>query len=131
MLSEMETEADLVSYINIGLGINVSNDPRIVEPNSTSLKILLNRDVSRVEILTHFFNEFESLLLNIESEDIISQWKKYSGSLNRTVKIVTGGEQIEGIAKDVDETGALVLELSNGTIKRVLYGDCFHQPDAQ
>jgi BirA family transcriptional regulator, biotin operon repressor / biotin---[acetyl-CoA-carboxylase] ligase len=44
MLSEMETEADLVSYINIGLGINVNNDPRMTEPNATSLKILLNRD---------------------------------------------------------------------------------------
>jgi BirA family transcriptional regulator, biotin operon repressor / biotin---[acetyl-CoA-carboxylase] ligase len=129
MLSEMETEADLVGYINIGLGINVSNDPRISEPNATSLKNLLHRDVSRIEILTHFLNEFENLLLNNESEDIISQWKEYSGTLNRHVKIVTTREQIEGIAKDVDETGALVLELSNGTVKKVVYGDCFYQSD--
>jgi BirA family transcriptional regulator, biotin operon repressor / biotin---[acetyl-CoA-carboxylase] ligase len=128
MLSEMETEADLVSYINIGLGINVNNDPRFAEPNALSLKVLLNRDVSRIEILTHFLNEFENLLSNIESEDIISQWKQYSGTLNRFVRIVTTSEQIEGIAKDVDETGALVLELSNGTVKRVIYGDCFYQP---
>ena len=131
MLSEMETESDLISYINIGLGINVGNDPRISEPNATSLKILLNRDVSRVEILTHFLNEFESLLLNIKSEDIVSQWKKYSGTLNRFVKIVTTTEQIEGFAKDVDETGALVVELSDGNIKRVIYGDCFYRADAQ
>jgi BirA family transcriptional regulator, biotin operon repressor / biotin---[acetyl-CoA-carboxylase] ligase len=129
MLSEMETRADLISYINIGLGINVSNDPRIAEPNATSLKILLKRDISRIEILTHFFKEFETILSNIESEDIISQWKKYSGTLNRPVKIVTNSEQFEGVAKDVDETGALVLELSNGTRKRIFYGDCFYQPD--
>jgi BirA family transcriptional regulator, biotin operon repressor / biotin---[acetyl-CoA-carboxylase] ligase len=129
MLSEMETEADLVSYINIGLGINVSNDPRISEPNATSLKILLHHDVSRIEILTHFLNEFENMLLNNESEDIISQWKEYSGTLNRHVKIVTTREQIEGVAKDVDETGALVLELSNGAVKKVVYGDCFYQSD--
>jgi BirA family transcriptional regulator, biotin operon repressor / biotin---[acetyl-CoA-carboxylase] ligase len=127
MLSEMETKADLVDYINVGLGINVTNDPRITEPNATSLKILLNRDVSRIEILTHFLNEFEALLENIESEDIISQWKQYSGTLNRPVIIVTHNEQIEGIAKDVDETGALLLELFNGNLKRVIYGDCFYQ----
>lgn len=129
MLSEMETEADLVSYINIGLGINVNNDPRMAEPNATSLKILLNRDTSRIEMLTHFINEFENLISNIESEDIILQWKQYSGTLNRPVKIVTNTELIEGIATDVDETGALVLKLSDGTVKRVIYGDCFYQPD--
>jgi BirA family transcriptional regulator, biotin operon repressor / biotin---[acetyl-CoA-carboxylase] ligase len=128
MLSEMETEADLVSYINIGLGINVNNDPRMTEPNATSLKILLNRDTSRIEMLTHFINEFENLLSNIESEDIISHWKQYSGTLNRPVKIVTNTELIEGIATDVDETGALVLKVSDGTVKRVIYGDCFYQP---
>jgi BirA family biotin operon repressor/biotin-[acetyl-CoA-carboxylase] ligase len=129
MLSEMETEADLVSYINVGLGINVNNDPRNEEPGATSLKILLNRNISRIEILTHFFNEFENLLSNLESEDIIYHWKQYSGTLNRPVKIVTTSEQIEGIARDVDETGALVLQLHDGTIKRVVYGDCFYQPD--
>ncbi len=129
MLSEMETEADLVSYINVGLGINVNNDPRNEEPSATSLKILLNRNISRIEILTHFFNEFENLLSNVESEDIIYHWKQYSGTLNRPVKIVTTSEQIEGVAIDVDEIGALVLKLSDGTVKRVIYGDCFYQPD--
>jgi BirA family transcriptional regulator, biotin operon repressor / biotin---[acetyl-CoA-carboxylase] ligase len=128
MLSEMETEADLVSYINIGLGINVNNDPRLAEPNATSLKILLNREFSRIEMLTHFLNEFENLLSHIDSEDIISQWKQHSGTLNRPVKIVTNTERIEGIATDVDETGALVLKLANGTVKRVIHGDCFYKP---
>lgn len=127
MLSEMETEADLVSYINIGMGINVNNDPLVAEPNATSLKFLLNRDVSRIEVLNHFLNEFEKFLSHIESEDIISKWKECSGTLNRGVKIVTTKEQIEGVAKDVDETGALVVELSDGTVKRVIHGDCFYQ----
>lgn len=129
MLSEMETEADLIKYINVGLGINVNNDPRMAEPNATSLKILLNRTVSRIDILTHFLTEFENLLSNYESEDIIAQWKRYSGTLNRNVSVFTSGEQIEGMAKDIDETGALVLQLPDGTLRRVIYGDCFYQPD--
>ena len=127
MLSEMETEADLVNYINIGMGVNVNNDPLVADPNATSLKFLLNREVSRIEILNHFLNEFEKLLLHIESEDIISKWKECSGTLNRCVKIVTTCEQIEGVAKDVDETGALVVELADGSVKRVIYGDCFYE----
>lgn len=126
MLSEMETESDLVKYMNIGMGINVNNDPRAAEPEATSLKIFLKRNVSRVKLLERFLNEFESILSRIESEDIVSMWKQYSDTLNRPVKIVTIHEQIEGIARDVDETGALVLELSDGFIRRMAYGDCFY-----
>lgn len=127
MLSEMETESDLVKYINIGLGINVNNDPREVEPKSTSLKILLNTKVSRVELLINFINELESILSKVDSKDIVSIWKQYSGTLNRPVTVVTIHEQIEGIAKDVDETGALKIELSDGSIKKMAYGDCFYR----
>lgn len=126
MLSEMETQSDMVKYMNIGMGINVNNDPRAAEPESTSLKILLKRKVSRVKLLERFLNEFESILSSTESEDIVSMWKQYSGTLNRPVKIVTIHEQIEGIAKDVDETGALVLELCDGFIRKMAYGDCFY-----
>ena len=59
MLSEMEAEADLVSFINIGIGINVNNDPFPEEPMSTSLKRLVGRDVPRKEILDRFLNLFE------------------------------------------------------------------------
>jgi BirA family biotin operon repressor/biotin-[acetyl-CoA-carboxylase] ligase len=46
--------------------------------------------------------------------------------LNRHVRIVTTHETWEGIAVDVDENGALVLKLSDGSLKRIIYGDCFH-----
>ena len=32
-----------------------------------------------------------------------------------------------GKAVDVDDTGALLLELEDGTIKKIIYGDCFHR----
>jgi BirA family biotin operon repressor/biotin-[acetyl-CoA-carboxylase] ligase len=41
------------------------------------------------------------------------------------VRIVTQREQSEGTAVDVDENGALVLELENGDRKKIIYGDCF------
>jgi BirA family biotin operon repressor/biotin-[acetyl-CoA-carboxylase] ligase len=38
ILSEMEAEIDRVSFISIGIGINVNNDPTPYEPMATSLK---------------------------------------------------------------------------------------------
>ena len=47
-------------------------------------------------------------------------------TLNRRVKIVTNQEVSEGMAVDIDENGALILALEDGSHKKIMYGDCFH-----
>ncbi|MEJ2101713.1 MAG: biotin--[acetyl-CoA-carboxylase] ligase [Desulfobacterales bacterium] len=68
MLSELEAEADRLAFINIGVGINVNNDPSTVQPEATSSR-----------------------------------------------------------AVDVDDTGALILKCADGSLQKIIYGDCFHQ----
>jgi BirA family biotin operon repressor/biotin-[acetyl-CoA-carboxylase] ligase len=125
MLSELEAEADRVFFISIGMGINVNNDPSGAEPGASSLKKIMNREVSKKDLMAHFLAAFGSRMQEIDSVDIISEWKNYSLTLGRTVRIVTRREESEGLAVDVDENGALVLELADGTRKKIVYGDCF------
>jgi len=127
MLSELEAEADRVFFINIGMGVNVNNDPTAVEPGAVSLKNILGRRISRIRLLSRFLDDFEDRLNTADFDNVVSQWKRYTVTLGRQVKIVTRKEVSEGLAVDVDESGALVLELSDGTTKTILYGDCFHQ----
>ncbi len=126
MLSEMEVEEEKVSFINIGIGINVNNDPTQKEPQATFLKKILGQEIQRREILSRFLDDFQERLEHQDLENIISQWKKHTITLNRHVKIVTTSKQFEGYAKDVDENGALILELTDGSVQKVVYGDCFH-----
>ena len=128
MLSEMEAESERVSFINIGLGINVNNDPTSREPMAASLKKILGRDVSRKALLSEFLNEFEARMNSGNFDNIISEWKEYTMTLGRRVKVVTTNDVSEGIATDVDENGALILELEDGSVKKVIYGDCFLKP---
>jgi BirA family biotin operon repressor/biotin-[acetyl-CoA-carboxylase] ligase len=127
MLSELEAEADRVFFINIGMGINVNNDPTGVEPGAISLKNMLGREISRVRLLARFLDEFEERLKNAEFENVISEWKQYTVTLQRQVRIVTQREVTEGLAVDVDENGALIVKLADGSFKKIIYGDCFHQ----
>ena len=127
MLSELEAEADRVFFINIGMGINVNNDPAGVEPPAISLKKILGRELSRIELLSRFLEEFEERLQNVELETVISEWKQYTVTLQRPVRIVTRQEETEGLAIDVDDNGALVVELADGSTKKIIYGDCFHR----
>jgi len=125
MLSELEAEADRVFFINIGMGINVNNDPSKAEPGASSLKKISGREISRKDLLTRFLAAFSDRMKNSDFEDVISEWKKYTVTLGRQVRIVTHLEESEGLAVDVDENGALVLELANGEQKKIIYGDCF------
>jgi len=127
LLSEMDAEMDMVNFINIGLGINVNNDPTLHEPAATSLKKILGREVSRKDLLRTFLDDFEHALNESDLEHIVFDWKRYAGTLNRHVRIVTSHEVWEGLAVDVDENGALVLKLADGSLKRIIYGDCFHE----
>ena len=127
MLSELEAETDRVFFISIGIGINVNNDPSEVEPGASSLRKITGREISKKMLLARFLDEFEKRLQKVEFENVISEWKKYTVTLNRQVKIVTYQGISEGLAIDVEPDGALVLELSDGTRKKVIYGDCFHQ----
>lgn len=127
MLSELEAETDRVLFINIGMGINVNNDPSVDEPGAASLKKIAGREISKKILLDRFLAEFQQRLKKAEFENVISEWKKYTVTLNRRVKIVTHKEVSEGLAVDVEQDGALVLELADGSHKKIVYGDCFHQ----
>ncbi len=125
MISELEAAADRVFFINVGIGINVNHDPAEVEPGASSLKKISGREISRKELLFRFLEAFSDRMKNADFEGVISQWKQYTVTLGRQVRIVTHLEESEGLAVDVDENGALVLELANGERKKIIYGDCF------
>jgi len=129
LLSEMEAEADMVTFINIGLGINVNNDPTPKETMACSLKKIMGRKISRKKLLSRFLDEFENLINDNTFDNVIPEWKKYSITLNQRVKIVTTFDESAGLAVDVDENGALILQLDDGSLKKIIFGDCFQQEE--
>ena len=111
---------------DIGLGINVNNHPAPETGEAISLIEILDRPVSRKTLLASFLEAFENRLDRRGIDGIIAEWKTYSSTIGQQVKIVTVNETQEGIAVDVDDDGALVLERSDGTLKKIIYGDCFY-----
>ena len=127
-LSEMETRGDMISFVNIGMGINLNNDPSPQEKRAVSLRMMLGKTVSRREILAAFLDDFETRMRGIAEKDVIGPWKTLTATIGKTVTIETRGQVSHGTALDVDETGALILSQPDGTLKKIIYGDCFHQP---
>ena len=127
LLSEMECEAEEVTFITVGIGINVNNDVTGIEPPAVSLRDLLGRTVARAEILRRFLDAMEQGIAAEPWETVIDEWKKHSISLNRAVRIVTAKDDISGVAVGVDANGALLLRQADGTLATILHGDCFFQ----
>ena len=127
LLSEMECEAEEVTFITVGIGINVNNDVTGIEPPAVSLRDLLGRTVARAEILGRFLDAMEQGIAAEPWETVIDEWKKHSISLNRAVRIVTAKDDISGVAVGVDANGALLLRQADGTLATILHGDCFFQ----
>ncbi|MBI5843846.1 MAG: biotin--[acetyl-CoA-carboxylase] ligase [Deltaproteobacteria bacterium] len=130
MLSELSAEGDEVSFLNIGIGVNVNNDPTAALAESTSLRLLLGREIDTMEVLKAFLDEFERGFARIEDKGVMARWKALSLTPGREVTISTTSITLTGTALDVDEDGALILRLSDGSVERVIHGDCFHREPA-
>ncbi|ACN15786.1 BirA [Desulforapulum autotrophicum HRM2] len=127
LLSEMETRGDMISFVNVGIGINVNNQPEKEQPNAVSISTLLGQKVSRTKILAAFLDRFQRTLDNILERNIIELWKEQTATIGRQVRIETFKDHFQGLALDVDDTGALILMDEDHTTRRVIYGDCFYQ----
>ena len=130
ILSQMEVEGNQVSYINLGIGLNVNNHPEIDEPTAVSMRYLLGKAIPRREVLVAFLDRFEKRMLDFTPSIVTDQWRKHTVTLGQKVRVVTIRNTVEGTAVDVDSQGGLIVQLQDGSQKTVVFGDCFHdQPN--
>jgi BirA family biotin operon repressor/biotin-[acetyl-CoA-carboxylase] ligase len=133
ILTEMRTCGDDIDYIILGLGINVNfrvNDlPEDVRDTATTLMEEHGDLVSLERLLKTLLKRIEALYEMLESgnsTEIMSMWKNKNDTLGRHVRITTSGENVEGVAVDLDKEGALVVKTDDGILKRIFAGDCIH-----
>jgi len=110
--------------------VNVNNDPTHDAFEATSLKNVLGRKVCRRELLTDFLDDFDARIRNLTDPkaipDLITRWKTCTSTIGSRVRVETLNDTVTGIARDVDDSGTLIVETETGRIKPVIYGDCFH-----
>lgn len=124
VLAEMQAEADAVDFVVLGMGINVNTS--VSEARATSLREELGRQVSRSHVLEAILSEVEALEGLLGTQELLEKWKSLSATLNRSVRIVGLGEEIEGEAVDVGSGGELIVRGRDGLLRSVVAGDCFH-----
>ena len=123
ILTEMEGEADRVSWVVVGIGINANVDVADLVDSATSLRQEVG-DVDRRAFTQRVLEEFDALRNDLDS--VVPAWREATSTLGRRVRVETPTGEVVGEAVDVVFPGTLVVETDDGTEQRVSAGDCEH-----
>ena len=102
ILAELDAVGDEVRAVILGVGLNVNQEHFEGLPLATSLRRLRGAPVDRAALLAELVEAIEGA--DVVSGDL-SGWRAVSRTLGRRVRI----NDIEGIAEDVREDGALLV----------------------
>lgn len=133
ILSEAVFIDDETAGIIVGIGVNqncpVSDMPPGLEWPTTSVFDELGKETSIESLLCSIVNEIDALLQVVENDSsftaVLNEWRKASSTLGERVRIHEEGKTTDGVAKDIGEDGALIVETSDGLVN-VLLGDVSH-----
>jgi BirA family biotin operon repressor/biotin-[acetyl-CoA-carboxylase] ligase len=116
-------DGPIIRHVVLGFGINVmpAAYPRDIAARATSLEEELGRGVDRtmlmVECLAALARRYADLREG-RSAAVIESWRiRATARLGRKVQWESTGVPLEGIAEDIDETGALVVRTRSGPIR--------------
>ena len=128
ILTEREGEADRVSWLVVGVGVNANIDADTLPAGATSLRAALGRDVDRRRFVSRLLERFAAL--GADPEAVLPAWRDRAITLGKPVCVETPTGRVVGTAVDVEPPGALVVETAAGPV-RVHAGDCEHLREAE
>lgn len=123
ILSESAWSQGEAKYTLLGIGINLNNQLPPTLREATTLSAELGEDVDIDQFIDELLERLDKFceLLETEPRRILDAWRRLSTTLGRRVEVNMSGETIRGVAVDVDQDGALIVE-TGGERRRVVSG---------
>jgi len=129
ILTELNAETDLSRFVVIGIGLNVNNDKKTLPAGATSLKEQKKEELNRLDLLQEILRKIEASYFVFQrkgAQPIIDEWREWSISLGRRVRVICQKEHIEGQSLDIDIDGGLLIRNDAGLTHKVMSGDVIH-----
>jgi BirA family transcriptional regulator, biotin operon repressor / biotin---[acetyl-CoA-carboxylase] ligase len=130
ILTELQAEADQVSAIIIGIGMNVNQTkedfPEELQSIATSLAIEKGENISRAALIRAVFTNIERLyLLYLDKgfAPVKILWESYAISIGKNIIARTLTGSIHGKAMGITDDGVLMIEDSSGKTHFVYSAD--------
>ena len=128
ILTEATWIGDQLGPVILGIGLNVRADfaGTELEGVATSLEPELERPVDRHVLLANLLGHVFRQAARAGEPALIDDWRRWLGTLGRRVTVfpqVGDSEAYQGIAEDVDDSGALFVRLDTGERRRIVAAD--------
>ena len=129
ILTEMAAEMEYISYVVIGVGINVNQRefPSEIRNMATSLCVEDGHTYQRSEIVAAVLEQFEKNYKTFtESKDLSGIQDAYNAILvnrGQEVKVLEPGNEYEAFAEGINKTGELIVALPDGSKKEIFSGE--------
>lgn len=128
ILSEGKLTSTRLEFIIVGIGLNVNIEaeefPRAIQQKSTSLKLELTDEISRVEVFSNLvFNlDRNYKLMQEDPTRLLELWRSYSRILGKRILVRMGLSEVRGLAIDYSPNGFLILRLDSGIEETIMSG---------
>lgn len=132
ILTEAIAKFNTIERVIIGVGIDVNIDvdklPEELQEGTGSLKNSTGKEYDENEVIRIFLEEFEKiyeLILAGEFEAVLKEWRKKSYSIGKNVEVRTPfARPYDAYVVGVDSDGILIVEKGDGTLEKVISGEC-------
>jgi BirA family biotin operon repressor/biotin-[acetyl-CoA-carboxylase] ligase len=131
ILSEVVWSGQTIEAVIMGIGINIRVDfsGTPLKGQATSLEHHTTTPIKRLELIGRLIHHFEEWYTQLGSSRLVEHWRNRLNTLGQTVSIHTQRGVIDGLAKDVDASGALLVTDNAGQTHRILVGDVKPRPN--
>jgi len=130
LLNEMSAETDKVNFVVLGIGVNlnmtIDEFPAELRHPATSLYLESGVRVRRTDFARCLLQELDSIYGTFLREGygpVRSEWLQRSRLAGERVTVSNNDRVTVGRVSGIDEYGALLLEVDDGTTVQVLAGD--------
>lgn len=120
ILVEMSGQAGGAANLVIGMGMNLMMSDQtegITQPWASLTEVADKEHIDRNQLAITMINTLHSALSDYEicgMSGFVERWNRLDNFLDRPIKLIMGPREITGIAKGINEQGAVLLETENG-----------------
>ncbi len=132
ILTEAITKFNIIENVIIGVGIDANFEVDVLseelQDGTTTLDRELGHKIDENEVIRIFLEEFEKIGILFNeggTESILKEWRKNSYSIGKIVEVREPfSKSYDAYVLGVSREGALIVEKIDGTLEKVISGEC-------
>jgi BirA family transcriptional regulator, biotin operon repressor / biotin---[acetyl-CoA-carboxylase] ligase len=122
------TNNNQTDWVIIGTGINLISSPKIEGYPTTNIFDITKQEISvedAIDQVMHNLAYYQNLFQKEGFKVIKDLWLTNAFGIGKLLTVSSANSRLLGTLEGIDDDGAILLKLSNGSITKILSGDLF------